>query len=250
MDQEKKLFKLYHDMCEQKLIVYTGTSQAEIKDTIYEILDIPTTEKIQVLDEEGNPIVLSSNLPNEIQLYIQIKKSYTDKLFSSELPQQEAGSIEWFWNTPSNKSHMLKNNNKTVYQPSNETQSWCLGDLVMEKGEFYYTLLFEPLQCCVQVCVYPIGQVLKEVMEDYNDFWRLWTEYKSPNEHPGPVVEAGFYINMDTKEYAIYDHKEKTLLKKCEIKWSKVCPAVYFKHVVSVTITSNALMGKPEWMKD
>jgi hypothetical protein len=248
MDQEKKKLILYYNTCSQNLIFYPGTSQQEIKDTIYEILDIPETEKLQILDEEGDPVVLSSSLPNEIKLYIQIKKTYAEKLLNS-LPPQEIDSVDWTWNKPSNSSHLLKNGDKTVYQPKNETQSWCLGNLLLDKGEYYFTLLFEPLQCCVHVCLYPFGQVLNEVGEEYVDFTRLWTDYKDPHaNHPGPIVETGLYVNMDTKECVICDHRMKKVLKKVKVAWDKVVPAVYFKHEVAVTITSNALKKKPDWI--
>ena len=48
------------------------------------------------------------------------------------------------------------------------------------------------------------------------DFWRLWPDYDDPHTtFPGPVIEAGFYINMDLKLLIIYDNKKnKEILRK------------------------------------
>ena len=70
----KKVFNFYYDLCCQKLTVYSGTSSDEIKSTIREILEIPQDKQVRFLDEEGNPIVISSALPDQIKIYVEIKK--------------------------------------------------------------------------------------------------------------------------------------------------------------------------------
>ena len=88
----------YYDLCCQKLAVYPGTSSDEIKSTIREILEIPADKKVNYLDEEGNPIVISSALPNEIKIYIQIKKTFTEQIMEKKesSPNNALNSIEWF----------------------------------------------------------------------------------------------------------------------------------------------------------
>lgn len=98
------------------------------------------------------------------------------------------------------------------------------GTLIMEQGEYYYTILFEPLQCCVfgSVCSIDI-----EKDEDVNwfDFWRLWPDYPDPHENfPGSVIKAGFYVNMNKKLLIVYDHNKKKEIKRLNFKeeWKKI----------------------------
>ena len=63
------------------------------------------------------------------------------------------------------------------------------------------------MQCCVFAGIYPIGEPLDEnKAKEGNeflaklDFWRLWPDYCDPhNNFPGPVIDAGFYVNMNSK---------------------------------------------------
>ena len=83
------------------------------------------------------------------------------------------------------------------------------------------------------------------------DFWTLWTDYCNPHiNFPGPVIDAGFYVNMDKKLLIIYDNKKNKEIyrKNFPSDWTKVCPIVNFKHVVSITISSNAIKGKPDFI--
>ena len=154
---EKKVFNFHYDLCCQKLTVYPGTSSEEIKSTIREILEIPEEEKVNYLDEEGNPLVISSALPNNINIYVQKKQTFTKQFFeqNKDIFNQE-NTIEWFWTEEKLKStekpsYELSNNNKTVTNISSSRSSFCKGNLIMDSGEYYYTIFFEPLQCCVLV---------------------------------------------------------------------------------------------------
>ncbi len=263
MEVTKKVFNIYYNMCCQRIVVYSGVPQSEIFNTIYELLSIPKESKINILDEDGIPVVLSSYLPSYINLYVQIQKTFTDKLFEGlQLQTNVTQAItlqvksaeekyDWIWNEPSASSHKLKNNNKTVYQPQNETMSSCKGSLIMTTGEFFYSLLIEPLQCCVYASVYPINDEVEYENFEFCDFWNLWTDYPDPHStFPGPVIEAGFYVNMNQNLVIICDNKKNKELKRFNIKstWKSVSPVVYFKHVVSVTIISEAVRTKPDWI--
>jgi hypothetical protein len=86
---------------------------------------------------------------------------------------------------------------------------------------------------------------------DFLNFWGLWKDYPDPHSNfPGPVVEVGFYVNMDESFLILFDHRTKKQLKRQEIKkeWKTICPAVYFKHEVSISISSDAIRGKPDWI--
>ena len=119
----------------------------------------------------------------------------------------------------------------------------------------YYTLLFEPLQCCVYAGIYPIETTDEEKARKFlseMDFWRLWPDYDDPhNNFPGPIIEAGFYVNMNLKILIIYDNKKNKEIFRTVFpsEWTKVCPIVNFKHVVSITISSDAIKGKPYFIK-
>ena len=88
---------------------------------------------------------------------------------------------------------------------------------------------------------------------DWLDFWRLWPEYEDPHiSFPGPVIHAGFYINMDKKLIIIYDDKNKKEIKRFifDNKWDSISPIVQFKHNVSISIGSNAIKGRPSFVKE
>jgi hypothetical protein len=299
-----KTFYFYYDMSCQNLAVYPGTPSDEIKLTIRDLLGIPPTSKVEYLNENGDPLVVSSALPDKIKIYVKIKKTFTEK-FIEEQKKKEKEKIEtknitklisWTWLESSDpKNHKRKNENKTIYQKYNESMSMTKGTLKIESGEIYFTLLFEPLQCCVFAGICPTedckndyisklekmkedeeeegeeekeegkeeGKIEEEKEEEKDiidekyilnklDFWRIWDDYDDPHStFPGPVIEAGFYINMDLKLLIIYDNKKNKEIKRQKIppNWTKVCPAVNFKHSVSITISSDAVVGKPDFIK-
>ena len=265
---QKKIFNFYYDLYCQKLTVYEGTPANEIITTLRDLLQIPSESKLEFLDEDGFPIVISSALPNDIKIHVKIKKTFTEKFIESQNNNNKSNnnnqnSIDWFWlESQRPNSHKRKNNNKTIYQSYNEAIARCKGSLIIDSGEWYYTLLFEPLQCCVfaSVCnaedenIYNYRTDEEDVDNkiDLVDFWRLWPDYENPHtKFPGPVIEAGFYVNMDKKLVVIYDAKLKKENKRFNFneKWKKISPIVFFKHVVSITVSSNAVKGKPDFIK-
>ena len=110
----KKVFNFYYDLCCQKLTVYSGTSSDEIKSTIREILEIPQDKQVRFLDEEGNPIVISSALPDQIKIYVEIKKTFTEKFLEENQEKNENNQnlIKWVWNKGLEYENL--NENKTV----------------------------------------------------------------------------------------------------------------------------------------
>ena len=272
-----KTFYFYYDMSCQNLVVYPGTPSNEIKNTIRELLNISNESKVEYLDENGNPVVISSALPDGVKIYVKIKKTFTEKFIeeqSKNKNQTKPESINWTWlESERPEYHKRKNKDKTIYQPVNECIAKTKGTLIIESGEIYFTLLFEPLQCCVYAGIYPIdeeeynnegenedkeeedkvGGIIKQANEFLAqlDFWTLWTDYCNPHiNFPGPVIDAGFYVNMDKKLLIIYDNKKNKEIhrKNFPSDWTKVCPIVNFKHVVSITISSNAIKGKPDFI--
>lgn len=257
----KKIFNFYYDLCCQKLVVYTGTSSQDVKTSLREILNIPDEVELEYLDEDGIPIVVSSALPDQIKIYVKKKKTFLERNIedskkfekeSSSNNNNNINSFEWFWfESSSNITHPRKNNNKTVYQPVNERTATCRGSLIMDSGEYYYSLTFTPLQCCVFASVCNSNSN-KDDDIDWLDFWRIWSDYPDPHENfPGPTIYAGFYINMEKKLLVIYDAKLKKEVKRTYFNstWRKVSPVVNFKHVVAITISSNAFRGRPSFIR-
>ena len=251
----KKTFNFYYDLCCQKLTVYSGTSSEEIKSTIREILEIPQDKQVRYLDEEGYPIVISSALPDQIKIYVEIKKTFTEKFIEENKAKNNntptPNSIQWVWNKDNEDDLEYRNSNedKTVKHVG-DGMGFAKGTLIMESGEYYYTILFEPLQCCISSSVCPIDTANGNKVEWF-DFWNIWPDYPDPHENfPGPVINAGFYVNMNKKLFVVCDNNKKKEIKRYNFKeeWNKICPCVYFKHGVSITVSSDAIKTKPDFV--
>ena len=255
---QRKVFNFYYDLMCQKLTLYTGTPANEIISTLRDLLQINSNQKLEYIDEEGYPIVVSSALPNEIKIYVKIKKTFTERFIESKNKNKENkianNSIEWFWlesNTP--QICKRKNNNKTIYQPPGQKYVRCKGSLIISSGEYYYTIIFEPLKCCLSVSVfnaeegndYPIYRNYDEERKiEWIDLWGL------PNLSIGPFNHFGFYVNMDKKLVVIFDVSAEKEVKRFNFNkyWKKISPIVSFKHEISITISSNAVEGKPDFI--
>ena len=267
-ENQGKTFYFYYDMSCQNLVVYPGTPSEEIKNTLRDILNIPENipekSKLEYLDGDGNPIVISSALPDQIRIYVKIKKSFTDKYIEEQKNKeikQLPNAIDWIWlESSSPSSHKRKNDNKTIYQQYNTCVANTKGSLEIESGEYYYTLLFEPMRCCVSAGL--TGTGITKYVKENKDFaflnnltftlLQVWPDIPDNDRGSlfrGKTVEAGFYINMDSKLLIIYDNRQKKEVTRRNFECTKVSPFVEFKHEVSVTITSQAIPGKPDFIK-
>ena len=84
----------------QNLVVYPGTPSNEIKNTIRELLNISNESKVEYLDENGNPVVISSALPDGVKIYVKIKKTFTEKFIEEQSKNKnpiKQKSINWTW---------------------------------------------------------------------------------------------------------------------------------------------------------
>ena len=137
----KKVFNFYYDLCCQKLTVYSGTSSDEIKSTIREILEIPQDKQVRFLDEEGNPIVISSALPDQIKIYVEIKKTFTEKFLEEDKEKNENNPnlIKWAWNKGLEYENLIEN--KTVKHMGGG-MGFAKGTLIMEQGEANIIILY------------------------------------------------------------------------------------------------------------
>ena len=256
---QKKLFNFYYDLICQKLTVYAGTPANEIISTLRELLQIDSGKKLEYIDEEGYPIVVSSALPNEIKIYVKIKKTFTERFIESQNENKENkisdNSIEWFWlESQDPKICKRKNNNKTIYQPPNQHNLKCKGSLIITSGEYYYTIIFEPLKCCLSVSIFNAED--EEVYSNYrNDDDERKIEWINLWGLPidriiGPFNHFGFYVNMDKKLVVIYDVSAEKEVKRFNFNknWKKISPIVFFKHEIYITISSNAIEGKPDFI--
>ena len=256
---KKKVFNFYYDLTCQKLTVYSGTPANEIISTFRELLKIHSAKQLEYLDEEGYPIVVSSALPNEIKIYVKIKKTFTERFIESQNKNKDNkiadNSIEWFWlESDSPRICQRKNNNKTLYQPPYKSNVKCKGSLIISSGEYYYSIIFEPLSCCLSVSVFNAEdeEVYSNYRNDDDDRKIEWITLRGLpiDKIIGPFNNFGFYVNMDKKLVVIYDVSAEKEIKRFNFnkKWTKVSPIVSFKHEISITILSNAIPGKPDFI--
>ena len=256
---QKKVFNFYYDLICQKLTVYIGTPADEIISSLRELLQIDLDKKLEFIDEEGYPIVVSSALPNEIKIYVKIKKTFTERFIESQNKNKDNkivdNSIEWYWlESDSPKITQRKNNNKTIYQPPYKSNSKCKGSLIISSGEYYYTMIFEPFQCCIFVSVFNAEdeQVYFNYRNDDDERRIEWINLHNIPIHKkcGAPYHFGFYVNMDKKLVVIYDvcDKKEVIRFNFNKNWEKISPIVSFKHEINITISSNAIKGKPDFI--
>ena len=250
---QKNIWSIYYDDTEQKVGIYHGTNIAEILAGIRLIFDLSDKQELLFLDEDGVPIILSSAIPTQTKLYMQKKQSITDKVIeqAANNPEPVLATVAWYWLEPSHTSHKRRNDNLTVYQPDNQTQSHCFGSLVITSGKHYYTILIEALQCCVHAGIEAsekvgVNHLSSEFVNEIN-LKELVGESKGFGLTSKPAYELGFLVDMDQKELTVTDHREKKVLVKKTFPWLSVRPLVYFKHVVSMTIT-NMSLPTPTWI--
>ena len=255
---QKKVFNFYYDLICQKLTVYSGTPANEIISTLRELLRIHSAKELEFIDDEGYPMVVSSALPNDIKIYVKIKKTFTERFIESQNKNQDnkipGNSIEWFWlESDYPEICKRKNNNKTIYQPPDKSNVKCKGSLIISSGEYYYTIIFEPLKCCLSVSVFNAEdeQVYFNYRNDDDERKIEWIDlYRLPIDKIGPFKHLGFYVNMDKKLVVIYDVSCEKEIKRFNFNpnWKKISPIVFYKHEITITISSNALEGKPDFI--
>ena len=247
---QKKVWSLFFDNTEQKIAVFPGTQTSDILTSIRSIYNFPESQELLFLDEDGIPIVLSAAIPTETKLYVQKKQSVTEAVTAQLL--QEPKAPEWYWLEPGNSSHKRKNNNLTVYQPVNETQSHCFGSIVLTSGKHYFTLLFEPLMCCVHGGIEDAHQAGKTRFDsaflNEVNLRGLFEPDRGLGLTSKPAFEIGFLVDMDQKVLTVTNHPEKKIMTKKEFTWTAVSPVVYFKHEVSITITNGSSVV-PAWIQ-
>jgi len=127
------------------------------------------------------------------------------------------------------------------------------GTVKFTDGEKYWTLLIEPLQCCVEAGVLSSNKKnWSKLLGNDTGFWNLFEKegHDPHGKFPGPTIEAGFYLNMkeNPRTLTVTDHKTEKVLTRVEIPWTEVYPAVYFKHEVSISISGTDL-AIPDWVK-
>jgi len=267
--ESKKKFVFYYDNCSQPMIVYSGTPSEVILSTVKQVFKFKVNQDLLFLDEEGLPVVLSSFIPTETKLFIQKNQTETEKFEeeiskstvenSSFIPKELSTSninssyveqIPFKWLKPKNVSHQLKNNDLTVHQPVNLTQSHCFANISFSQGVHYYTILVDPLVCCVYSYISNKANNKDTLLDE-----RKVTESKFPDvmgyDHNYELrkgVVVGHVVDMDKRKFVLVDHLKKEVKKKFDILDSEVSPVAYFKHEVSFTVLSYH-KGTPDWLK-
>ena len=99
---------------------------------------------MRFLDEEGNPIVISSALPDQIKIYVEIKKTFTEKFLEENQEKNENNQnlIKWVWNKGLEYENL--NENKTVKHMGG-VMGFAKGTLIINKVNIiilYYLNLY------------------------------------------------------------------------------------------------------------
>ncbi len=112
----------------------------------------------------------------------------------------------------------------------NKSQSCCLGSKGFTGGKHYWTLLIEPLQCCVHAGVIDCAKNASELCLE--EFWKLWEKLgEEPHDKfPGPTVLAGFLLDQEKHTLRITDHNSQSVLEEYPVKNAVLHPVVMFKH--------------------
>ena len=99
---------------------------------------------MRFLDEEGNPIVISSALPDQIKIYVEIKKTFTEKFLeeNQEKNENNPNLIKWVWNKGLEYENLIEN--KTVKHMGG-VMGFAKGTLIINKVNIiilYYLNLY------------------------------------------------------------------------------------------------------------
>ena len=259
----KKKFVFYFDNSSQPIVVYEGTPTNDLIVTVKQVFKFPLNQSLLFLDDEGTPVVLSSYLPDGIQLFIQKNQTETEK-FEENLSQLLENTIKkkesivsnfieqkpFTWLEPRNNSHKLKNNNLTVYQPSNQSYCDCFADIEFSEGIHYFVLLVDPIVCCIAAGVchpsYKSSFDFKGINLGFSDFPTQFGY--GGNFELKKTRNVGILVNFDTKKIVYCDDSTQSIIFEIDLLYTKVSPVVAFKHEVSFTILKY-YTGKPDWFK-
>jgi hypothetical protein len=80
----KKIITLHNNSKIQTLAIFPGATSRDIRYSIYQVLNIPKSQKVQIYDEDRNPVVISFGIPDGTELFIETKYSYETKFDGSE----------------------------------------------------------------------------------------------------------------------------------------------------------------------
>jgi len=102
---KKKTIHVYHQDTVQLISFYPGTTRDEMIVTIKGCFKLPKESEIAFVDEDGVPVVLSSSMPNETKIYMQLIEKY-DQDNDNKKKQNDSDSLEK--NLSSNKKPEIK----------------------------------------------------------------------------------------------------------------------------------------------
>lgn len=253
-------WKLFYSGFEQNITVYPGTSRDDIMANLRQVLRLAADADVLLLDQDGDPVAVSAAIPSGTKLHVELRQTPEERAASrvqgassasiaGQPAADESSRLTFTWDPATNTSsrtHPLSNGNCTISQPTNESCAGVLGSKVFVNGWHYWTLLFDPLQCCVYGGVVPVGGNPAALCQDFEPFWRLFEKigHDPHGTFPGPTVEVGFLLDLTTtpRKLTVVDHATMRAVGGFSLPWAGgVQPAVHFKHEVSVTITGSAL---------
>eukprot|EP01012_Entosiphon_sulcatum_P011475 TRINITY_DN16986_c0_g1_i1.p1 TRINITY_DN16986_c0_g1~~TRINITY_DN16986_c0_g1_i1.p1 ORF type:complete len:418 (+),score=107.93 TRINITY_DN16986_c0_g1_i1:36-1256(+) len=238
---ECRALHIFRGENEYRIKVFVGTPVEEILQTVLREAGMEGNRKVRFIDAEGFSVVLSSHLPDGTRLYMQIL---------DDLPNPEPVALGWAWDLSSRscRKHTVTGDGKTLGQNGNYGFGGIRSTQIFTEGLHYWTILFNPLQCCVAGGVVAPDEIVGLGGGSENPFLptfafsgALLGSFESEGGNSEPT-ECGFLLNMDDGTLRVYNlTKGET---RCRLFLdclpSAVYAAVVLKHITTSTITGSA----------
>lgn len=171
VDVTKKKFNFYYKNSVQILKLYEGTKQEEIISTLYKLLNVDQSKILYFYDEDGDQIVISSSMPNDIKIFIKDEFLVGNKEFGKQDENNKDSNLsinsdvntdqtninkeisieksvinekEWSWIQTNSVTFLNKNSFKT----SDENKTLVFGNISFTSGVYYWSFKISHLYCC------------------------------------------------------------------------------------------------------
>jgi hypothetical protein len=253
----KKKFYFYYKGTEQRLTVYEGTTQDEIKHTIKDLFAIENEKQIIFMDDDGDPIVISSFIPDKTKIFIQEGDIITSKIQTQTIQNEPK---PWTWKQDISKANFI---NANTFQTYKEDSAIVYGDIKIDSGIHYWKIKISQIWCChnsgITVCQFNGDNFC--TYHDNGPKHALGLPGKIPGEKSGPAdtgcadlnlkdMTLGYYVDITKKLFILVNETTNSIYTKETISFMPVIP--FFaarKHEATVSL-ENSFALVPEWLKD
>lgn len=234
-----KTFTFYYKSASQTLSLATGSTQAEIIETLRIIFGVPADKKLLFLGEDGNLVILSSALPSGMKL------TMLDEDYQISQIQGPKAEGKWKWKKGGRGALVDDYTIKT----DSEGKVTAYGDIKMTKGKHWWRIKIKLVFCCQD-----FGITKSSIKEG---FWKSKPEeYHEtigfPDTFPGETSGPGstgcsylkwenhiflFYLDMDTKRFVIINETLNRLINDVKVTFDCAIPFMHSnKHDNLITL--------------